>query len=655
MSARPALLTATDAEIEDAIGYAEPMLLRGLMYQLTADPKLLDMEVEFLTLLGRYGNRIKDEANVAYVRKLAADWLKDYRDRGAPHFDIGDPERLFTAMRLCAGGEMLDEDRPIWMEQTCLDPWVRGLKWKKQPTKEQIAGFKVGIVGAGMSGLNVAVHLKRAGIAFTVIEKNEEVGGTWFENRYPGARVDSPSRLYSHKFGAAFPYEYSYCPQDDNLRYNKWIADNWGFRENIKFNTEVDQLVWNEDDSLWEAHVTGPNGPEVLRFNVVFSAVGLLSRPSMPKIEGMDTFEGVAVHTAMWPDDLDVTGKRVAVIGSGASGYQTTPVMAKIASHLTLFQRTPSWCFDNTNYLSALPPQIPWLETNFPYYLNFVRTRLAWSYGPEGSRAAMYLDPNFDDPNAGSARNKKTRDERVAFIQKKLAGRPDLIEKMIPKAPVFSSRPIQVDANDSVYDAILRDNVTLVSDTIERITPKGIVAGGVEHEFDVIVYATGFKANDVLAPMEVRGRGGRSIHELWKKDGPRAYIGSMAPGFPNFFMSYGPNTNNFGGFHTIDVIEIMGRFALDCIAELITSGKKSIDVTQDAYDRFNTELDREEKGMMYMDKRVKNYYTNDFGRSCVNNPIDFRRLWRWLRDPTSPSNQTDAGVRPYFGEDLKVA
>src|SRR4029453_9495953 len=191
-------------------------------------------------------------------------------------------------------------------------------------------------------------------------------------------------------------------------------------------------------------------------------------------------------------------------------------------------------------------------------------------------------------------------------------------------------------------EALPRDDITLVTDPIERITAKGIRAGGIEHEVDVIVYATGFKASDFLWPMEIRGRRGVKIEDLWAKDGARAYIGSNLPRFPNFFMAYGPNTNNFGGFQIIDLLEIEIRFALNCIAGLIERDKSAVVVREEAYWRFKEELDRNEARMIYMDPRVKNYYRNEHGRSAVNGPVDYRRMWNWLLDPTQPApNETD--------------
>jgi 4-hydroxyacetophenone monooxygenase len=368
----------------------------------------------------------------------------------------------------------------------------------------------------------------------------------------------------------------------------------------------------------------------------------------------MESFEGDAFHMAAWPDGVDVKDKRVAVVGSGASGYQTTPVIAETASHTYLFQRQANWCLEDEIYLKKLPPQALWLDKNFPYYSNYVRFRIGALMSPEVAKLGVTIDPDFVDPHARSLVNKYTRDMCVDFATRKLGSRPDLLEKMIPKFPPMASRPIRVDSDYSVYDALMRDNVSLMTDGIERITPKGIVTGGVEYELDIIALATGFKANDYLWPMEVRGRGGVRIEDVWAKDGPRAYLGAMVTGFPNLFMCYGPNSNNFGGFTVVDLLELVAQFSLRCIQGLIESGKRSVDVSEEGYWRFAGILDESEAKMIYMDPRAHNYYQNH-GRSAVNGPLDIRRMWRWLNDPAGPGPaECDAGLRPYFGEDLVV-
>lgn len=664
MSARPELLDATDDTIDDAVCYADPMVLRGLLYQLTGDETIAATTVAPVVFGFLEMQSLTDPSDVALLQSKAAEFLKSYRDHGAGELSVGPADRLHRSLNLAAGLEIPDSELELWLEQLALDPWARGLGWQQKPSPERLNDFSVAVIGAGMGGLNAAVLLKQAGVPCVVIEKNSGVGGTWYENRYPGARVDSPSRCYTHIYGVDFEYPNPFCEQSENERYFNWVTDSFGIRENIEFDTEVKSVVWDDAAGLWEIKAVGPDGPREWHANAVISAVGFLSRPNLPDIEGMDEFAGPAFHTARWPADLNLAGKRVAVVGTGCTGYQTAPEIAKMAGHTYVFQRTPSWCYDVPGYLDPFPPQVNWLDRNLPYHTNFMRFRTGWLYGPESLRKVFEVDPDFEDPHARSALNKRIRDQRVEFMQRKFAEHPDLFEKMLPVAPPMSSRPVLVDADYNIYDALLRDDVTLVSDGIERITPGGVEArDGHEYPADVIVFATGFKANDYLWPMEIRGRDGQQLEQLWAKDGARAYLGTMLPGFPNFFMVYGPNTNPTGGLNVVDLEEIVTRFALECIRGLVEQDKRAVDVTVDAYWRYNDELDRWEALKTYKDPRVNNYYQNAHGRSAVNCPIDGRKMWGWLRSPTGPRPGAppsfDGGpvsggpeMRPYFGEDL---
>ena len=679
MSDKSELLTATDEMIDDAVKYADPMVLRGLVYQLTGDESIAATQATTAEIKhSEAGNASKelaivqskadvsDPADVAMIQAKAAAFLKAYRDQGAPKVSCGAPERLARSLSLAAGADIPASELEMWVEQLALDPWARALVWPDPPASQDLQNFVVAVIGAGMGGLNAAVQLKHAGIPYFVIEKNDEVGGTWYENQYPGARVDSPSRTYTHIYGVDFEYPNAFCPQRENLRYFRWVADNFDIRKDITFKTEVKAIVWDETTKLWEIRTKGPDGPRVWHANAVIASVGFLSRPNMPDIEGMESFEGKAFHTARWPKGLELKGTRVAVIGTGATGYQMVPELAKLTDHTFVFQRTPNWCFDTKSYLGPFPAQVNWLDRNFPYIRNFIRFRLSWLAGPETFAPIMRIDPQFEDQHARSAMNKKIREQQLSFIQKKLASRrPDLIEKMTPVAPPYSARPIIIDTDYSIYDALLRDDVTLVTEPILKITPNGIeVKGGVEYPVDIIVYATGFKANDFLWPMEIRGREGKRVEELWQKDGARAYLGTMLPGFPNFFMIYGPNTNNFGGLQIVDFEEMVTRFALQCIGGLISQNKRTVDVSLDAYWRYNDEVDRAEALMIYKDPRAHNYYKNDSGRSAANNPIDIRKIWTWLRDPLDgkvngertgdPEALANPAVRPYLKEDLLV-
>ncbi|HEV3110828.1 MAG TPA: NAD(P)/FAD-dependent oxidoreductase [Candidatus Binataceae bacterium] len=664
MTERSELLTATDETIDDAVRHADPMVLRGLLYQLTGDESIAATESATVVIRNVELNVVKKTSDVALIQSKAAAFLKAYRDQGASDISYGPPERLHRSLSLAAGVDIRASEFDLWLEQLALDPWVRKLDWPQPPSEQDLRNFKVAVIGAGMGGLNAAVQLKHAGIPYFVIEKNEDVGGTWFENRYPGARVDTPSRTYTHTYGVNFEYPNPYCPQRENLKYFRWVADHFDVRKDIMFNTEVKSVIWDEETKLWEIKAEGPQAPQTWRVNAVIASVGFLSRPNLPEVPGMETFKGQSFHTARWPQELELKGKRVAVIGTGATGYQMTPELAKMVGHTYVFQRTPSWCFENKRYLEPFPPQVNWLDRNFPYLTNFIRFRVSHITGPEFAMKTVRIDPEFKDEHARSALNKNMRESQLAFLRSKLASRPDLIEKMTPVAPPYSSRPVIVDARYCIYDALLRDDVTLVTEPIRKITRSGIeVEGGVEYALDIIVYATGFKANDFLWPMEVRGRGGQRIEELWAKDGARAYLGTMLPGFPNFFMLYGPNTNNSGGLQIVDFEEMVTRFALQCFSRLITGKKSTIDVLLDAYWRYNEELDRYESLMIYKDPRAKNYYKNESGRSATNCPIDVRKIWTWLRNPAAGHLEGRPGdaealanplVRPYFGEDLVV-
>jgi 4-hydroxyacetophenone monooxygenase len=666
MTVRHELLDATDETIDDAVKFADPMVLRGLLYQLTGDDSVAATEVKARVLGLVEAMVLTNASDAALLQSKAAEFLKSYRDSGADDIPVGPADRLPRSLSLSCGEEIAASELEMWLEQLAIDPWARGLVWRQQPQPKRLQEFSVVVIGAGAGGLGAAVQLKQAGVPYVVIEKNAGVGGTWFENRYPGARVDSPSRTYTHIFGADFEYPNPFCEQNENEKYFNWVTDKFGVRENIEFNTEVKSVIWDEDAKVWEIEAVGPDGPRVWHANAVISGVGFLARPNIPNLEGLATFEGPAFHTARWPGDLDLTGQRVAVIGSGCTSYQLIPELVKMAGHTYLFQRTPNWCFDVAGYRSPFPPQVNWLDRNLPYFTNFTRFRVSWLYGPDSLGAAFTADPAFKDVHTRSAVNKRARDSRLEFLQRKFADHPEMVEKMLPIAPPFSSRPVLVDSDYSVYDALLRDDCTLVTDGIRRIKENGIeVESGSEYPVDVIVLATGFKANDFLWPMEVRGRNGQLLEQLWEKDGARAYLGTMLPGFPNLFMIYGPNTNATGGLGTFDFEEMVTRFALECIEHLVLEGKKSVDVTVDGYWKYNNELDRLEAMKIYKDPRANNYYQNEHGRSAGNSPFDIRQMWTWLRRPEdhsgAPAQQAadrsasgGAMVRPHFGEDLVV-
>jgi 4-hydroxyacetophenone monooxygenase len=615
---RPELCAASDEAIEDAVRYADPMVLRGLLYQLTGDPDLPAMMLKSV-MLGRTETFAPaSDAEIAMVRRKAVDFLKEHRDAGAPPIGFGPRERLSDSLALVVGQPIKDEALDLMIEETALDPWARSLEWQATPDPDRLEHFSVTIIGAGMGGLNAAVQLKRAGIPFRVIEKNANVGGTWYENRYPGARVDTPSRSYFNLFGVDFPYPYAFGTHVENQRYYDWVADEFDLRDDIVFHTEVSALTWDEQATMWEIEVDGPDGRRTLCSNAVISGVGFLNRPNLPQIEGMETFAGQSWHTARWPDDVEWRGKRIAVIGTGCTGYQLVPEIALSAAHVTVFQRTPQWLLPFPGYLSKSPEQLLWLDRNLPYHTNFMRFRTFYGAGPDFAKL-FDIDPDFDDPHTCSAANKAARERTIEFLRSKLSD-PELVEIMTPDHPPWSSRPVAVDGDYSVLDALLRDNVTLVTSGIARINRTGIeAADGTQHDVDIIVYATGFRAADFLWPMTITGKNGRTIEQLWAKDGARAYLGCMMPGFPNLWALYGPNTN--GGLPVAQFHEVTTHYAMQCMEQLILGDSRSIEVKEDAYWRYNALVDRLNATKIWADPRAHNYWWTKHGRTSSQIPF----------------------------------
>jgi 4-hydroxyacetophenone monooxygenase len=625
----PELLGASDEQIERAVAHAEPMVLRGLLYQLTGDEAVAATRIAVDPSGFQTAMMVAQESDVALLRRAAAAFLRAHRDAGAPPLDIGPRERLRRSLPLTLGEELDDTEFAFCLEELALDPWARSLRWREPPPPQRLQGFSVTVIGAGLGGLNVALMLKRAGIACTVVEKDSGVGGTWWETRYPGARLDTPSRGYTHIFGAHFPYPSPFCTWEENQAYFEWVTDTFGLREHIVFDTEVRALTWDDAAAEWAIDVDGPDGRRTLRSNAVVTAVGFLNRPKIPEIEGMADFRGPSWHTSRWPADADVAGRRVAVIGTGSTGYQLIPALANIAAEVVAFQRTPQWMFGVPGYISRFPEEVGWLDRNLPYYTNFMRLRTL------GTGKAFWrlteIDPDFDDPHTVSPLNKITRDASLAFLHSQVAD-PQLRAVMTPEHPPWSARAVMVDSEANVLRAIQRDDVTLVTNGIRRITPTGIEDGdGTHHEVDVIVYATGFHASEYLFPMTVTGRDGRTLDDLWEVGGARAHRFCMYPGFPNLWSVYGPNTNGGlgpGAFH-----ELVTRYALQAMERLILDGHRAVEPTREAYDRFNAEVDARNARKVWSDPRAHSYYWTEHGRSAVMCPFTGPEIFDLLRHP----------------------
>ena len=628
-------ITATDEEIRAILDEAElPPLLPALAYA-TGDLSLLrdDLRPDPLTIAMEQGGLAPVQQDE--IKRLALDAIVRFRDGGSrPAAPPGD-EELLRIMEFAVGGVEMAPYLPLLEEELSYrGEDRRAPAWRKDEVAPDV-DFRVVVVGAGMSGLLAAHRLQQAGVEFVVVEKNDDVGGTWLENSYPGCRVDNPNHNYSYAFAQRHDWPLHFSTQDVLLDYFRRCAETFALRRHIRFGTEVLGAAWDEDACRWRVAIRTPDGgEETLDANAVISAVGQLNRPSYPDIPGRDRFAGPAFHSARWDHDVDLRGKRVAVIGTGASAVQFIPEIAPDAGELLVFQRTPPWLGPTPDYHEAVSDGLRWLYGHLPSYSEWNRFWIFWRMG-DGALANVRVDESWDAGGRSvSEANDFVRMMLEAYLGAEFADRPDLFEKVVPDYPPGAKRMLR---DNGIWARTLkRDNVRLLDGSaIREITERGVVtADGVEHEVDVLVYGTGFQASKFLTPMKVTGRDGVDLHEQWKGDA-RAYLGITIPGFPNLFCLYGPNTNIVVNGSIVYFSECGVRYILGCLEELLERGGRAIEVRRDVHDEFNERVDAENRAMAWGWSDVNSWYKNEHGHVAQNWPFTLLEFWqRTLRpDP----------------------
>lgn len=624
---------ATDERIDAALEDAQLPALLPAVAHLTGDLSILRPHLRPDPLLAAQEQGGFTPEQQSEIRSLAATSLKSFRDGGGVRTFQATADDLQTLMSFTVGTDVGPEYVPLMLEELSVTgDDLRQPTWTKSEVAPQRT-FRVVVVGAGMSGILAAHRLSQAGVDVQVLEKNSDVGGTWLENTYPGCRVDSSNHVYSYSFAQRSDWPYHFSTQDVLLDYFRSCTERFGLRDKIRFDTEVESMNWDSATNEWVivARDTATAATSSLRANAVISAVGQLNRPKMPSIPGIDDFAGPSFHSAAWPENLSLEGKRVAVIGTGASGVQLIPEVAKVAESVVIFQRTPNWLFPVPHYHERIAAGFHWLLENVPGYAQWYRFALFWR-ATEGVLPSCVVDPTWEDGELSvSASNRELRDQLTLYIEFMLADRPDLLAKSIPQYAPASKR-IVLD-NGSWLSTLKRDNVLLVTDPIECVTADGVTTEtGDHHEVDVIVYATGFEASNFLTPMKVVGRDGRDIHEVWNGDA-RAFLGIMVPGFPNFFCMYGPNTNIVVNGSIIYFSECEAHYIVGCIEELLRRELGAIDVRDDVHESFSERVDQGNKSMVWGVATVNSWYRNDTGRVAQNWPFSLLEYWELTRHP----------------------
>jgi len=463
------------------------------------------------------------------------------------------------------------------------------------------------IVGAGFAGLCTAIKLQEDGETdFVVLEKGADVGGTWRDNTYPGATCDVPSQLYSFSF-ASYDWPNSYSPQPDIQAYIKKVAAESGTLDRFVFDTAVEDAAWDDDAQRWTVRTSG--GTWVSKTLVV--GAGGLSAPKLPEIEGLETFQGEVFHSAQWNHDVDLTGKRVAVIGTGASAIQIVPELQKIVGHLDVYQRTAPWIIPRNDrpyskVERAALKRVPGLQKLY-------RTGLYWAH--EAYVPAFTIEPKIAAP---------ARKVALKNIEKGIKD-PELREKVTPHFAFGCKRVLR---SNTYYPALDADNTELVTEPIAKVTGNAIVtADGVEREIDVLVVATGFYTTELPITEHISGRTGQTLADRWRETGMAAYKGTTVPEFPNLFMLVGPNTGQ-GHTSMIFIIEAQVAYLRDALRRMRREGLSSIEPTQEDTDSFNRSLQKRMGRTVWTTGGCQSWYLDAHGRNTTLWPrstVDFRR------------------------------
>jgi 4-hydroxyacetophenone monooxygenase len=410
------------------------------------------------------------------------------------------------------------------------------------------------------------------------------------------------------------------------LRYFQDVADKYGLRDHIRFSTQVTEARFDEAAKLWRLTIRRPDGgEETLTATAIISAVGQLNQPRLPDIKGRDSFKGPTFHSARWRHDVDLKGKRVAVIGTGASAFQIVPEITPIVGTLKVFQRTPPWLAPTPNYHFDVTAGERWLLEHVPFYEKWYRFWLYWML-TDGVYDMVKADPAWDGgPEAVSQMNAGLRAMMIEMIRPQTEGAPDLLDKIIPAYPIGGKRVVR---DNGVWVAALRrPNVELVTSAITEITATGLVTSdGQAHDVDVIIYATGFTASDFMKTFKVFGRGGVELHQRWAGDA-RAYLGMTIPDFPNLFVLYGPNTNIVVNGSIIFFSECSTRYIVGALQLLAETGHKSLEPKRLVHDAFNEKVDAANRLMAWGVPQVTSWYKNAKGRVSQNWPYPLVDYW----------------------------
>jgi cation diffusion facilitator CzcD-associated flavoprotein CzcO len=446
----------------------------------------------------------------------------------------------------------------------------------------------VAIIGAGFAGIGLGAQLKKRGFRdFVILEGGDDIGGVWRDNAYPGCACDIPAVLYSYSFETGYPWTKAYPSHEEILAYIRWVSKKYELQDHIVLNTKVVDARFDEALRSWQLRTEDDR-----QFDCAFfvSAVGIFNEPSVPQIAGLTDFEGDVIHSARWRNDVPLSGKRLAVIGTGASAIQIVPELAEIAEQLVVFQRTP-------------PYVVPKAHTTMQFEnIDLDRARILAEFENAARRRAD-LDATQAD-----------QDRFMQYLAEQVPD-PELRGKLTPPFPLGCKRTL---FSNNWYQALQRANVIVESAGIDRVFADSILcADGQSHVVDAIIFATGFNPSNYLPGLSVSGRSGVSLHEVWH-EGAEAYLGICVSDFPNMFLMYGPNTNISGSI--LYMLECQAQFILQAIEAVTERRADTIEVSGDAYRRYCDEVQLRLTKTAMSSSLCTSYFMNESGRVVTNFP-----------------------------------
>jgi 4-hydroxyacetophenone monooxygenase len=616
-------------ELAEAVGSANIPTLLMVIYQMTGEPRWLRPPYRPTRSKGLNDHDTGGlpEAIQREIRSAAARAFFDLQDGEPPAIPLPNPEQTSRMLGVCVG-EDVDDSYGVMFAQEFRRRM--GAVEPARPATTAPRGFRVLIIGAGVSGIIAAQRLELMGIPYLVVDKHDAPGGNWLDNTYPGAGVDTPSHLYSFSFA---PHDWArhFELQPELQAYLSGTFDQIGARPHTRFGTDVIRADYDERRAVWRVQLRGHDDRhETLSFSAIISAVGILNRPRIQSVRGLASFSGPSFHSADWPTGLDVSGKRVAVIGSGASAMQIVPAIASGVQHLTVFQRTPPWVAPFEKFEQPIDAGARLLLRTFPLYRTWYWLKLCWQFGDK-VLDALRKDPDWPFPERSvNARNDGHREFFTDYIRAELGDRTDLFDKVLPCYPPFGKRIL---LDNGWYRSLRRPNVTLVAEAVSAVTPAGVVTrSGAAHDADVLVWATGFQASRFVSTLDITGRDGATLQEVWHDDDARAYLGVSVPGFPNLFLLGGPNSFPGSGSFMY-FMEVQMRYIARLLAAMFDAAAPAVDVRQHVFDDYNDLVDRTSEMTVWTHPGTTTYYRNSRGRLVFVSP--FRNVEYWTRAETS--------------------